>query len=53
MQLAGLDVKASKSKADIEGQMGNARHFFMPASDEALDVGSATELGDDMGVKIT
>ena len=52
MQLAGLDVKAPKSKKDIEGQISNADHFFMPAQNEGFDVGSATELDDDVGSRL-
>ena len=52
MQLAGLDVKPAKSKSDIEGHTSNARNFFVPAPDEGFDVGSATELDDDIGAKL-
>ena len=52
MQVAGLDVKAPKSAMEPEGRFGSSGQFFMPAHDEGFDVGSATELDDDVGMKL-
>ena len=52
MQVAGLEVKAAKSAAEIEGRVRNSGQYFMPAHDEGFDVGSATEMDDDVGMKL-